>query len=146
MSWFFFKEVFLIHDNLVTQKISYFETIYQSHKRCTIFLNVLIFLNIQLIFLVLKFSSMLVESDYNLFVAKMFLMYRIITEKSLQRLTFQSVVSHAYIFNFMVFLILENKKYLFVFKRFPCVKWSFEASFWKKVAKKNVNKYWKIIK
>ena len=65
---------------------------------------------------------MLLESDYNLFVAKMFLMYRIITEKSLQRLTFQSVVSHAYIFNFMVFLILENKKYLFVFKRFPCVK------------------------
>ena len=65
---------------------------------------------------------MLVESDYNLFVAKMFLMYRIITEKSLQRLTFQFVVSHAYIFNFMVFLILENKKYLFVFKRFPCVK------------------------
>ena len=46
----------------------------------------------------LKFSSMLVESDYNLFVAKMFFMYRIITEKSLQRLTFQSVVSHAYIF------------------------------------------------
>ena len=32
-----------------------------------------------------------------------------------------------------------------VFKRFACVKWSFEVYFWKKVAKKNVNKSRKII-
>ena len=31
------------------------------------------------------------------------------------------------------------------FKRFPCVEWSFETSFWKKLARKNVKKSWKII-
>ena len=52
---------------------------------------------------------MLVESDHNFFVAKMFLMYTIITEKSLQRLAFQSVVLHVYIFYFIACLILEDK-------------------------------------
>ena len=42
-----------------------------------------------------SFSPMLVENDRNLIVAKMFLTYTIITEKSLRRLTFQSVVLQA---------------------------------------------------
>ena len=44
---------------------------------------------------------MLVENDHNFIVAKNFLTYTIINEKSLQRLTFQSAVLHAYfLFNF----------------------------------------------
>ena len=46
LQFFFFKhqckknictKVFLIHNNLVTQKISYSEIIYQSRKRCSLF-------------------------------------------------------------------------------------------------------------
>ena len=32
-SWFLFSKKLLMHSNLVTQKISYFEIMYQSHKR-----------------------------------------------------------------------------------------------------------------
>ena len=39
-------------------------------------------------------SSMLVEKDHNFIVAKMFLMYTIITEKSIWRFAFQSVLLH----------------------------------------------------
>ena len=60
---------------------------------------------------------MLVESDHNFFVAKMLLMYTIITEKSLQRLTFQSVVLHVYIFYFIACLILEDKIVFRIFKK-----------------------------
>ena len=60
---------------------------------------------------------MLVESDHNFFVAKMLLMYTIITEKSLQRLTFQSVVLHVYIFYFIACLILEDKIVYRIFKK-----------------------------
>ena len=103
---------------MVTQKISYFEIIYQSHKRYAFF-NVLIFLNIWLIFLVqTSFSWMLVGNDHNLFEAEMFLTNTMITEKSLQRLIFQYVVLHVYIFHFITFLVLEDKiKYLFTVLR-----------------------------
>ena len=74
---FGFREVFLIHNKLVTQKISYGEIIYHSRKRCSFFIYegecVLIFLNIWSIFLVqTSFLSMLVENVGNLMVAKMF--------------------------------------------------------------------------
>ena len=189
---FVFKEVFLIHNNLVTQKISHFEIIYQSPKRCAFFYIrgwiCVSFLKYSIDFFLVQtsFSSKLRENDCNLIVAKMFLAYTIIAEKTLWRLTFQSVV-----FLFCTFLDLfwQNKilfrsfkkleyvlwtllpvpgekywqyKEIFpcisfwrllcfsfnniAFKKFICVKWSFEASFWKKVAKKNVNKYRKIIR
>ena len=62
------KEVFLIHNNLVTQKIFYCEIIHQSRKQCLFFIYegecVLIFLNIRSNFLVqTSFLSMLVEID-----------------------------------------------------------------------------------
>ena len=47
-----------------------------------------------------------------------------------------------YIFFPRLFCFSFNKV---VFKSFPYVEWSFETSFWKKVAKKNVKKSWKII-
>ena len=114
---FVFKEAFLIYNNLVIQKISYFKIIY-SHANDVHFFPyvgkcVLIFLNIRLIYLVqTSFSSLLVEIDRNLFAAKIFLTYIIITEKSLRRLTFQSVVLHVYIFYFIAsffFFFFENK-------------------------------------
>ena len=117
---FVFREVFLMHSNLVTQKISYFEIIYQYANHAHFFIYeeefVLIFFNIQLIFLVqTSFSSMLVENNINLNIAKMLLTYTTITEKSLWRLTFWSFVLHVYIFYFLGFLILEDKiKYFFV--------------------------------
>ena len=114
---FVFKEAFLIYNNLVIQKISYFKIIY-SHANDVHFFPyvgkcVLIFLNIRLIYLVqTSFSSLLVEIDRNLFAAKIFLTYIIITEKSLRRLTFQSVVLHVYIFYFIAsffFFFLKTK-------------------------------------
>ena len=56
---------------------------------------------------------MLVENDCNLVVAKMFLTYAIVTEKSLWRLIFQFVVLHVYIFYFIASLILDDKVKLF---------------------------------
>ena len=94
---FCFQTSFLLHNNLVIQKISYFKIIYQSHKRCSFCIYkrecVSVFLDIWLIFFVqTSFSPMLVENNCNLIVGKLFLMYTIISEKSLWRLTFQSVV------------------------------------------------------
>ena len=97
---FVFREVFIIHNNLVTQKISYIKII--SLKWCLFFVYkgecVLICLNIGLIFILqTSFSLMLVENDRNLIVAKNFLIYTIITEKSLWDLRF-SLLCYMYIF------------------------------------------------
>ena len=56
-----------------------------------------------------SFSSMLVESSGNLIVAKMFLGYTIITEKSLWRLMFQSVVLHVYFYFLLSFFDLRRQ-------------------------------------
>ena len=114
---FILREVFLIHNNLVTQ-ISYFKIIDQSRKwrsvfyiwrrMCGNFIKYLINFLVQT-----SFSSMLVENDHNLIEAKMFLMYAIITEKSLQRLMlcYMNICSILY----WAFFIYEDKiKYFFL--------------------------------
>ena len=72
---FVFRELFLTHNNLVTQKISYFEIFislandahfYIRRRMCVNFLKYLTFLVQN------SFSSILVENDRNLIVAKMF--------------------------------------------------------------------------
>ena len=66
----------------------------------------------------ISFSWMLVGNDHNLFKAEMFPTNTMITEKSLPRLIFQSVVLHVYVFHFITFLVLEDKiKYFFAFLR-----------------------------
>ena len=94
---FVFKEVLLIHSNLVTQKdfllqnnLSVMMLIFFYTKE-----NVLIFDQI-------SFLLMLVENNRNLIAAKFLLTRTIITEKSIQRLMFQSVVLHMHIYIFYI--------------------------------------------
>ena len=93
---FVFKEVLLIHSNLVTQKdfllqnnLSVMMLIFFYTKE-----NVLIFDQISFL--------LLVENNRNLIAAKFLLTRTIITEKSIQRLMFQSVVLHMYIYIFYI--------------------------------------------
>ena len=80
-SWFtwkyIIKYIFVIHNYLVTQKISYCKIIYQSSKRWSFFIYegecMLIFWNIWSIFLVqTSFSWTLEENNRNLIVANIF--------------------------------------------------------------------------
>ena len=76
---------FLLQNNLSVMMLIFFYT-----KE-----NVLIFDQI-------SFLLMLVENNRNLIAAKFLLMRTIITEKSIQRLMFQSVVLHMYIYIFYI--------------------------------------------
>ena len=100
------KEVFLIHNNLVTQKIFYCEIIHQSCKQCLFFIYegecVLIFLNIRSFFSTNFIFINVSRNRCNLIIAKMFLTDTIITGKSLWGLAFESAVLHVYIYLFIL--------------------------------------------
>ena len=76
----------------------------------------LIFSNIGLIFLLQNsFSSMLVESDHNIIIAKMFRI-QLSLKKVFGYLHFQSVVLHVCICYFILTFLIEDKIFLLVLR------------------------------
>ena len=124
MSWylclkfyFFFKyqckKIIVIHNNLVAQKISYFKIVYQPHKTflyiwrrmCVNFLRYLINFFVQM-----SSSSMLVENDCNLLIAKMFLtvsyIYNYHWKKSLE--TYVSICCVTCIYFYFILTLFDS--------------------------------------